>query len=134
MYDYIDEDYYRPMKINNAFNDDYIEYKSNGDKDKISSVKEYLSVIRQYLSDIINNQKDEWKIQLTMEINFISSKDSRETCAMHTKSDNMEIIIGNETDEIVKELFESLLKRYQKGLEEKLRGNEFVFDGVICFI
>ena len=28
------------------------------------------------------------KFQLTIEINFISSKDSNETRAMHTKSDN----------------------------------------------
>ena len=40
LYDYIDEDYYKPIKINNAFNDDYIEYESNGDKFyKILSVK-----------------------------------------------------------------------------------------------
>ena len=47
-------------------------------------------MIRPYLSDIINNHKTqgEWKIQLTMGINFFSSKDSEETRAMHTKSDN----------------------------------------------
>ena len=34
--------------------------------------------IKRYLSDIINDHKiqGEWKIRLTMEINFISSKDS----------------------------------------------------------
>ena len=36
--------------------------------------------------------------------NFISSKDSDETRTMHTKSDNIEIMIGNETDEIIEEL------------------------------
>ena len=34
------------------------------------------------------------------------------------------------TDEIIKELFESLLQRCQEGLEESMRGNEFVFDSV----
>ena len=29
MYDDIDEDYYKPIKINNAFNGEYIEYESN---------------------------------------------------------------------------------------------------------
>ena len=63
-------------------------------------------MIRPYLSNIINDYKTlknlrvhssnetqfrEWKIQLTMSISFISSKDSHETCNMHTKSDNMEI-------------------------------------------
>ena len=47
----------KPIKINNVFTDDYIEYESNGDKDKTLSVKEYLDMIRRYLSDIINNHK-----------------------------------------------------------------------------
>ena len=38
---------------------------------------------------------DEWKIQLTMKINFISSKDSNETRTMHTTSESIEIMIGN---------------------------------------
>ena len=37
------------------------------------------------------------KIQLTVAVNFISSKDSNETRTMHSKSNNIEIIIGNET-------------------------------------
>ena len=47
-----------------------------------------------------------------MSINFISSKDSDETCNMHTKSDNIEIMMGSETDEIIEEHFRSLLQRY----------------------
>ena len=49
---------------------------------------------------------------------------------MHTKSDNIEIMMDNETDQIIKESFKSPLQRYQKGLEEKMRGIELVFDGV----
>ena len=54
-----------------------------------------------------------------MSINSISSKDSDETRNMSTKSDNMEIMMGSETEEIIKELFESLLQKYQEGLEEQ---------------
>ena len=36
--------------------------------------------------------------------------------------------LGYETDEIIEERFESLLQKYQSGLEERIRGNEFVFD------
>ena len=32
---------------------------------------------------------------------FFSSKDSRETCTMHTKSDNIEIMMSSETDDII---------------------------------
>ena len=70
-------------------------------------------MIRPYLSDLINdhNNQGEWKIYLTMAINFISSTDSTRT--MHSKSDNIEIMTGNEIDEITEELFETLLQRYQ---------------------
>ena len=87
---------------------------------------------RVYSGDSIINHKtqSEWKIHLTMAINFISSKDSDETRTMHTKSDNVEIMMGSETDEIIEELFKSLLQRYQEGLEESMRESEFIFDSV----
>ena len=47
------EDYYKPVRIGNAFSSNYIEYKSNGDKDKTLSNKDYLDEIKPYLSDII---------------------------------------------------------------------------------
>ena len=62
-----------------------------------------------------------------MAINFISCKDSDETQIMDSKSDNIEIVMGIETDEVIEELFESLLQRYQNGLEESMRGSEFIF-------
>ena len=42
---------------------------------------------------------------------------------MHTKSDNIEVMLDSETDEIIEELFESLLQRYQKDLKKKMRGS-----------
>ena len=49
---------------------------------------------------------------------------------MHTKSDNTEIMTGSDTNEVIEELFKSFLQRYQEGLQEKMRGSEFEFDGV----
>ena len=46
-------------------------------------------------------QFGEWKIQLTMRINFASSKDSIETRTMHIKNDKLEIMMGSETDDII---------------------------------
>ena len=96
------------------------------------SIKEYLNIIRQYSRHILNDHKNqgELKISLTVIINFISSKDSDEICTIHAKSNNMEFMMGNGTDEIIKELFESLLQKYQEGLEGKKRGSEFLFDSV----
>ena len=65
-----------------------------------------------------------------MLINFISHKDSNETRTMHTKSDNIEIMMSSETDEIIEELFKSLLQRYQEGLEEPMKGSDFIPDSV----
>ena len=125
-------DYYKPIITKSSFNNNYIQYESRGGKDKILTVNEYLDIIRPYLREMINDHKtqSEWKIQLTAAISFISSKsDSNETRFMHAKSDNIEIMMGSETREIIKKIFESLLKKCQKGLEESMRGSEFIFDG-----
>ena len=37
---------------------------------------------------------------------------------MRTRSDNIEIMMGSETNKIIEELLESLLQRYQEELEE----------------
>ena len=47
-----------------------------------------------------------------MTINFMSSKDSDEIRTMHSKSNNIKLIIGNKTSKIIEELFESLLQKY----------------------
>ena len=80
-------------------------------------------MIRPSLSDVMNNHKTqgEQKIHVIIAINFVSSKDSDETKTMHSKCDNIEIMIGSETDEIIEELFKSLLHRYQEGLEESMK-------------
>ena len=91
MFDEINRDYYKTIKTKGAFNSNYIEYESRGGKDKNLSPEDYLDIIRPYLRDMINNHKapiknsngiiieddlfGEWKIQLTMQINFVSSLD-----------------------------------------------------------
>ena len=84
------------------------------------SIKEYLNRIRPYLVDIINNHKTQgkWEIQLTVAINFLSSKDPDEIRTILTNSDNIEIMTSNEKDKITEELFECLLQRYQEILAE----------------
>ena len=84
-----------------------MEYRSNGDKDKILSIEEDLHEIKPHLADIINEHKnkDEWKIQISMSLNFVSSKDSNEVRTMYTKSDNADALIGNTTNDIIKEFF-----------------------------
>ena len=56
--------------------------------------------------------ENEWKVQLTIVVKFISSKDSEEIRIMHIKSTNIGILIRDEADKITSELFHSLLQRY----------------------
>ena len=145
----IDEDYYQQIITDGAFNNNYIQYESKENKDKILTPNEYLDMIRLYLSDIINDHKTqgewkihsdntitehktqgEWKIHLAMVINFISSKDSDETHTMHAKTNNVEIMMGSETNEIIEELFKSILERYQERFGEPMRRSEFIFESV----
>ena len=65
LYNDIDDDYI-PIETYEAFDNSYVEYQSEENKDKILSIKEYVNIIRQYLGDIINDHKDECKIQLSM--------------------------------------------------------------------
>ena len=54
-----------------------------------------------------NDLSGVWKIQLTMWINFVSSLDPEKIRRMNSKSNNIEIMMGTETNNIIKELFES---------------------------
>ena len=76
LYEPDEQDYYEPIRIGNAFSNICIEYESNGDKYKILSTEKYLDKIRPYLGKIINDHKTqgEWKIQLTIAINFFFLK------------------------------------------------------------
>ena len=50
-------------------------------------------------------------------------------CAIHSKSNNIEIMINNEADELIKELFDALKNIYQNTMES-MKGGEFVFNFV----
>ena len=71
---------------------------------------------------------DTWKIQLTIAINFISSKDAEGERALHSSRDNTKFTSYNDANEVVDELFESLRSKYQGNLETSMRGNDLIFD------
>ena len=69
------------------------------------------------LADLINKKKNnrvECKIQLNVTVNFISTNDTGEICTFYVKSDNEEIILGNETIDIINSLLKSFLSKYQE--------------------
>ena len=83
--------------------------------------------IKQIINNI--NKSDTCKIQLTIANNYVSSIDNNEEHVIHSKSHNIEIMINDDADEVMKELSGSLKSRYQNNLES-MQGSESVFDYV----
>ena len=82
-------------------------------------------MIRPYLRDLLNKHKPtieltnkeidsdtergEWKIQLVMQDNGISSKDFEETRTTYSASKLVEIFMGSNTDDAIDKIFDTLL-------------------------
>ena len=114
---------YEPVLIKSGFDNNYLEYMSNGN-DSLSFNK-YLELIKPYLYDLINvyKAKGEWKLQLSAEISFVSQKpDFNEIRIMYTRSTPEEFMIGNKTEEVAENLIMQLLQKYQDNLQNKMKG------------
>ena len=121
---------YESVLIKSGFDNNYLEYMSNGNNSL--SFNEYLELIKPYLYDLINvyKTKGEWKLQLSAEISFVSQKpDSNEIRTMYTRS-TPEEIIGSETEEVAENLTMSILQKYQDNLQNKTKGSDFIFNGI----
>ena len=120
-----EEDYYELKRVNNFWYNNYIEYEN-------LSLDEYLTKIESYLRNILINlqNSDAWKIQLTIAINFISSKDAEEECVMHSSSGNIKLTPYSDANDVIDKLFKSLLSKYQDNIEASLKGSDFIFDSV----
>ena len=131
LFEYKEENYYKPVRGNNFWSNNHIEYESNGDRNKTLLVQEYLNKIRPCLKDITNNLKisNTWKIELTIANNFISSIDRDEEHLIHSKSDHVETMINDKAGEVIKEPFDSLKNRYKNNLES-IKDSDFVLDYV----
>ena len=109
-----DRDYYKPIRTDDGFagrRNNYIEYKSKGDRYENLSPEEYLNMIRPYLRDLINDHKPttesnneendsdadcaEWKSQLVMQNSCISTKNFEDTCSIYSASEPVEIFMGS---------------------------------------
>ena len=74
----IEEDYYQPIINNGAFNNNYVQYESTGNKDKILTISECLGMIRPYFSNIINDHKTQGKCRIHSGNTIIKRKTQRE--------------------------------------------------------
>ena len=93
------DDYYKPILVKTFFKNNCKYYESRRDKNKRLSVNQYLCKIIPYLRDIINENKangnkaneksfNEWKIQINMHLNFVSSNDTGEIRTIFVRSNN----------------------------------------------
>ena len=124
-----DADYYKPQLVRSSFKKNYEYYEIRGDNDKKLSIQQYLYMIIPYLTELINEKKNnsiEHKIQLSMSVNFMCIADKEKTRTFHVKTDNAEIRLSNDTSEIIKELINSFLSNYQK--EEKILRMAVIID------
>ena len=71
-----------------------------------------------------------WKIELTIAINFISSKDAEEEHVMRSRTGIAKFTSYNDVNGVADELFDSLHSRYQGNLETSMRGSYFILDSV----
>ena len=137
-------DYYKLIRTDYGFGgrrNNYIEYTSGGDRYENVSPGKYLDMIRPYLRDLINylkptmrlsneeNNKDfnetnnsddergEWKIQLVMKNNCISSKNFEDTRTVYSASKPVKVFMGSNTDDAIDTLFDTLLQRFRKAIE-----------------
>ena len=154
-----DKDYYKPIRSDVGFDgriNDYIEYMSRDDRYENLSPEEYLDMIRPYLRDLINyhkpktrlsneennsdtnetnnndDERGEWKIQLVMQNNCISTKNFEDTRTIYSASRPAEVFMGTDTNDA---LFDTLLQTLEKARETlNTRGREFTQVLLYCII
>ena len=128
-----DSDYYKPILVKSSFKNNYEYYEIRGDKNKKLSIQQYLYMIMPYLTELINERKNnnnEYKIQLSMGVNLMCVTDKDKTRTFHVKSNNEEIRLGNDISDIIKKLIESFLSKYQKEEQILRNGSNYIFESV----
>ena len=105
-------------------------------------------MIKPYLKDLINDHipvmelgkeednsdtvRGEWKVQLVMQNNCISTKDFEETRTIYSASKSVEVLMGSHTDDVIDRLFDTTLQKFQQAIEiSNERGGEFTHESVV---
>ena len=110
----------------------YMEHESNSDKNRDLSLDEYFNKIESYLRNIIISlqNSDASKIQSTIAIDFIFSKDAEEERVIHSSSGNMKFTHYSDANDVIEKLLKSLCSRYQENSETSMKGSDSIFDSV----
>ena len=124
------DDYYKPILAKQSFDHNYEFYACTGNKNKESSLKQYIDKVLPYLGDLINKKKDNQKIQLDVGINMGYNINSKKKYTIYIKSKNIESFPGNDVNDIITELTDSLFENYEERLQILNNGSDFVYESV----
>ena len=133
------EDYYKPMRVGSFCSNIYIKYESNGDGDKNLSINKNCNKIKQYSKAIILDlqKSGNCKSQITIAINFISSKDTNKERKWFIKKvmiKSYDLYYHNQirSNPQIK-LLNSFLNRFFLDItfvETQMKGSAFILDSV----
>ena len=125
-----DEDYYKPEIVGDAFKGNYRVYESRGSQ-YYESLEECLIKIRSYLENMIREyvSTGEWKLQLTVSIKFISSRNPEQFRIGYSYSENIEIMRGTDINNAVNNLLIGLKGNYINDLS-RMEGSKYHFEKV----
>ena len=128
------DDYYKPILSKESFDGNYQMYSCRGDKDKTMYITEYLDKIRSYLFALIDEKKNSssQKIQLVISINLIHlTKSGRIT--FYVKSKNIVSHPSDKSEDILYQLYDSLLKYFNDKLMICRTDSSYVFESIEVF-
>ena len=111
-----EKDYYKSERASNFWNDNYIDFESNGDKNRNLWLVEYLSKIKPYLRNIIIDlqNSDTWKNPLTIAINLISLKNAKEERLMYSRNNNIKFTLYSVSNELLMNYLSHFVQNIKK--------------------
>ena len=124
------DDYYIPILAKECFNGNYQIYTCRGDKERNMYKTNYLEKIKPYLIPLTDKKKvSNQKIQLDIEINLVHLTKS-DRIAFYVKSKNIECHLSDNSEDILNQLFDSLLKYFNDKLLICRTDSSYVFENV----
>lgn len=125
------DNYYERELIHSSFEKNYERYRITDDANEELTFLIYLNTIRLNAEELLNRQKvvNTKKVQLSISTIFLNCL-TNETTEKSTYSHNSELTSTDDKKENAIKIFNSLLKRFQEILENKIEGSSFVFDYV----
>ena len=125
------DDYYTPVLPRQSFDGNYEFYTSRGDKNKELFPRQYFHELIPHLHNLIDEKKSaNQKIQLDLGVNLKYSTDTVKRRTFYVKSRNVDALPGDDTNDIINELTNSLFDNYQQQILIPRNGSGYVFDGV----